>query len=187
MCVCVCTHSGMNITSIDPANVGRKDCRPQQLINIPLITWDTECVLLKEWMLVVPPPPKKKSRDCIYINAVPLGTGSQTHTHSTTFLLFFYFLLISMPVLRRTCWWDAGTPPAHRENEWVSLFLFVSLLLRVFLYVDHSSSLAFAPTVFPEANRDADLKCQHDLWLPRPLGLWSVFFFLEKVVQVSIS
>lgn len=56
VCVCEGAHTRMNITSIDQANVGRKGCRPQQLINIPLITWGTECVCVAGRVCVGGPP-----------------------------------------------------------------------------------------------------------------------------------
>lgn len=37
LCMCVCFRR-MNITTIDRTNVGRKGCRPQQIINTPLMT-----------------------------------------------------------------------------------------------------------------------------------------------------
>ncbi len=89
VCVCVCevAHSRMNITSIDQTNVGRKGCRPQQLINIPLITWGTECVCYWKSECRWSPP---NSQRCIYkcCPTEELLTCSYTqiiaHTHLTT-------------------------------------------------------------------------------------------------------
>lgn len=72
VCVIVCVwdggrvHSTMNITCIDQANVRRKGCRPQLLINIPLITW--LWMLLAGGILVAPHPPNHCQ---MYINGVP--------------------------------------------------------------------------------------------------------------------
>lgn len=167
VCVCVCevAHSRMNITSIDQTNVGRKGCRPQQLINIPLITWGTECVCYWTSECRWSPP---NSQRCIYRCCPTEELLTQlTHTFNHIFHLNHFFYRDFYGRCARTK--GIGKYPHVCICVWFYSecggFLSVNLASPFLAFVVHR----FPSTLsFPKQTESliGDLKCQQDLWFP---------------------